>query len=222
VTRVVAPYGQSDITDLKSIFEVPHLRERAVFLNTQYRMPIPIGNFISARVYGNKLKTSHDISSLESCRFIDVSNGQEQQKGHSWINERETDVVIALARNMKRLGRKFRIITPYDAQRSMLENALKVAKLPWEDKCFNIDAFQGNEEDYIIVSLVRSEKIGFLKEMRRVNVMLTRCKKGMVICTNRSFIANIASKSLVGKLAVTFGEDAWVSSTQVLHGDWSP
>lgn len=152
-------------------------------------------------------------------------------------NEREIDVVIALARNMTRLDKKFRIITPYDAQRSILENALKVAKLPWEDKCFNIDAFQGqpytyrknkiidpstgNEEDYIIVSLVRSEKIGFLKEMRRVNVMLTRCRKGMVICTNRSFITNEASDSLVGELAMTFGEEAWVPSTQVLRGSWS-
>lgn len=32
---IVAPYGQSDVKDLRSIFEVPHLRERAVFLDTQ-------------------------------------------------------------------------------------------------------------------------------------------------------------------------------------------
>lgn len=123
-------------------------------------MPRPIGDFISANVYGNKLKTVHEITSPTSCRFIDVSNGQEKKKGCSWLvsgnqfcsflfpdimlqNDREIAVVVALARNMNRLGRKFRIITPYDAQRSMIENALKVEKLPWEDKCFNIDAFQG-------------------------------------------------------------------------------
>lgn len=32
---IVAPYGQSDVKDLRSIFEVPHLRKRAVFLDTQ-------------------------------------------------------------------------------------------------------------------------------------------------------------------------------------------
>lgn len=34
-STIVAPYGQSDVKDLRSIFEVPHLRERAVFLDTQ-------------------------------------------------------------------------------------------------------------------------------------------------------------------------------------------
>lgn len=79
----------------------------------------------------------------------------------------------------------------------------------------------GNEDDYIIVSLVRSEKIGFMKEMRRVNVMLTRCKIGMVICTSRSFIASQASQSLIGKLAMTLGEETWVPSRKVLHNGWS-
>ena len=31
----------------------------------------------------------------------------------------------------------------YDAQRNILEKELKAAKLPWEDKCFNVDSFQG-------------------------------------------------------------------------------
>lgn len=37
----------------------------------------------------------------------------------------------------------FRIITPYDAQRTALENDLKAAGLQWKDKCFNVDSFQG-------------------------------------------------------------------------------
>ena len=69
----------------------------------------------------------------------------------------------------------------------------------------------GNEEDYIIVSLVRSEKIGFLSNLRRTNVMLTRCKKGMFICTSRHFLdGNDAKASLMGRLAGTLGEQAWL------------
>ena len=63
----------------------------------------------------------------------------------------------------------------------------------------------GNESDYIIVSLVRSDKLGFLQENRRVNVMLTRCKKAMIICTNRAFVEGVAKNTLVGKLQAAVG-----------------
>ncbi len=46
----------------------------------------------------------------------------------------------------------------------------------------------GNEEDYIIVSLVRSKELGFLKNLRRTNVMLTRFKKGMFVVTSKKFL----------------------------------
>lgn len=68
----------------------------------------------------------------------------------------------------------------------------------------------GNEEDHIIISLVRSEKLGFLTNMRRTNVMLTRCKKSMVICTSRAFIEGIAASTLMGKFAEVLGESAWL------------
>jgi hypothetical protein len=70
----------------------------------------------------------------------------------------------------------------------------------------------GNEDDYIIVSLVRTQKIGFLSDQRRMNVMLTRCKKGMIIVANRAFVEGIASESLAGQLATAMGPDAWLAS----------
>ena len=69
----------------------------------------------------------------------------------------------------------------------------------------------GNEADHIIISLVRSDKVGFLKNMRRTNVMLSRCKRSMVICTSRVFLNGIASSSLVGILAKMLGEQAWLN-----------
>lgn len=76
----------------------------------------------------------------------------------------------------------------------------------------------GNEDDYIIISLVRSAKMGFLKETRRVNVMLTRCKKGMAICTSRKFVEGAAAESLVGKLSKSLPGSVWVKSTQIQNG----
>lgn len=52
--------------------------------------------------------------------------------------------------------------------------------------------------------------------------MLSRCKKGMIICTNRRFIEGEARKSLVGKLANTLGETAWISARQVLRDGFQP
>ena len=73
-----------------------------------------------------------------------------------------------------------------------------------------IAPFPGNEEDYIIVSLVRSRELGFLKNLRRTNVMLTRCKRGMFICSSRAFLSGQGSNSLVGKLLKHAGEDSWL------------
>ncbi|KAG1835066.1 hypothetical protein EV424DRAFT_344041 [Suillus variegatus] len=81
----MAPFGQDDIGQLRSVFEFPHLRKRAHFLNTQYRMPLVIGSFISRHVYSHKLMTVHDITSKNACRFLDVKRGQEQKSGKSWI-----------------------------------------------------------------------------------------------------------------------------------------
>ena len=63
--------------------------------------------------------------------------------GHSQ-NPREVAVAVDVAKKLNDQKKRFRIITPYDPQRSLLENALKREGLPWEDKCFNIDAFQGD------------------------------------------------------------------------------
>ncbi|KAJ7455343.1 P-loop containing nucleoside triphosphate hydrolase protein [Mycena galericulata] len=198
----MAPYGHDDISDLQSVFEMKHLREGAIFLDTQY--------FIGRHVYGNKLKTiHHDVS--QCCHFINVKKGKEISKGLSWVNLAEVGATVAQARKLHARGQSYRIITPYDAQRAMIETALKASKpeVPWQDTVFCVDSFQGNEADWIIVSLVRTEKIGFLAEKRRVNVMLTRCKKGMKICTSRPFVEGTAKNTLIGLLASEIGPTAW-------------
>ncbi|KAJ7158637.1 AAA domain-containing protein [Mycena filopes] len=178
----------------------------------QHRMPTQARASSSAeQVYKGKLKTVHD-DTTQCCQFIDVKNSKEEMKGGSWMNEEEIKAVVGEARSCVNKGRSYRIVTPYDAQRGMLEGALKREKdIPWEDKVFCVDSFQGNEDDYIILSIVRTEKIGFLAEPRRVNVMLSRCKKGMRIFTSRGFVEGKAKDSLVGRLAMEIGETAWES-----------
>ncbi|KAF9223781.1 hypothetical protein BS17DRAFT_704462 [Gyrodon lividus] len=184
----------------------------------QYRMPHIFGRFISDNVYSGRLLTCHNIIDTRACRFIDVKRGQEFKMGHSWANREEALVVVHLARLYESKHMSFRVISPYDGQRSLIENALKSAKLQWEDKVFNVDSFQGNEDDHIIVSVVRSRGIGFLNNHRRTNVMLSRCKRSMVICSSRSFLLGKASSTLVGKLAAFCGEEGWIDGKDVVRG----
>ncbi|KAJ7067043.1 AAA domain-containing protein [Mycena amicta] len=121
---------------------------------------------------------------------LTLSNGNFQ-------NIEESKTILAQAKEYQKRGRSYRILTPYDAQRGLIERGLREADLLWHNKVFCVDSFQGNEDDYILISIVRTEKIGFLSDARRVNVMLSRCKRGLVVCANRAFIENQAGDTLV-------------------------
>ncbi|KIM67502.1 hypothetical protein SCLCIDRAFT_107863 [Scleroderma citrinum Foug A] len=190
--------------------------------NKQYRMPCVIGDFISENVYHGQLTTCHNTTDPKACRFIDVKGGNEAKQGHSWVNHGEVINVCRLARLHQDRNKSYRIITPYDAQRNAIENGLKNANLPWENIVFNVDSFQGNEGDHIIVSVVRTRNIGFLENERRTNVMLTRCKQSMTICTRRAFISSPqVSGTLIGRLAASLGPGMWIDQRDVLNGNLS-
>ncbi|PCH35506.1 nucleoside triphosphate hydrolase protein [Wolfiporia cocos MD-104 SS10] len=238
--KQLPPYGQDIAPDLQTIFDFRHLRAEAFFLDIQYRMPVPLGNFISKEVYNSKLQSQHKINSLSCVAFVDVSKGEETQMGQSWINREEVHTVVNLVRNYYRYT-EFSIITPYDAQRGEIQKALQNDKnnLPW-DCVYNVDSYQGqslsshsqalhlsphltaacigHENEFIILSLVRTDRPGFLRSQNRMNVMLTRCKRGMVVVANRRFLETKAAQStLLGKLAQYWEDrcDAWVHARAV-------
>lgn len=84
------------------------------------------------------------------------------------------------------------IITPYEGQRSYIVSSMQAngtlkKELYKEIEVASVDAFQGREKDYIVLSCVRSndhQGIGFLNDPRRLNVALTRAKYGVVILGN--------------------------------------
>ncbi|KAI0322758.1 AAA domain-containing protein [Amylostereum chailletii] len=187
-------------------------------------MPPQIGEFISEQIYDSNLNSNpkHPITSdTLACHFVDVPEGAERHNGTSWVNHKEVEAVVHLARRFQEEDKKFRIITPYDPQRQLLEDALKENDLYWNDKCFNVDSFQGNEEDFIIISVVRTRDLGFLTSLRRTNVMLTRCKLGMYICSSKAFLkGKKGSQCLVGKMAAAFGDQSWISWEDLIGGNF--
>jgi regulator of nonsense transcripts 1 len=213
--KQLPPHGQEDIKNLQSIFELPHLNtsEKVIFLNIQYRMPPGIGTFISHFVYEGKLQSSpsHPIQNFP-CKFINAV-GKESKSGNSYENHSECIAVIKAALELQKHNKSYRILTPFTAQCNLIEKEMKKRSgLEWKDKCFTVDSFQGNEDDYIIISTVRSSQVGFLKNIRRTNVMLTRCKRGMFIISSKAFCDGPGVHSLVGKLA---GGKRWMDVREI-------
>lgn len=177
-------------------------------LDTQYRMHPEISLFPSQTFYDGRLldgdnmaglrkRPWHTSSLLAPYRFFDVQ-GQHQAapKGHSLINIAEINVALQL---YKRLTSDFRnfdfkgkigIITPYKSQLRELKNRFSQQYGPTiiEDVEFNTtDAFQGRESEVIIFSCVRASPaggIGFLQDIRRMNVGLTRAKSSLWVLGN--------------------------------------
>ncbi|KAF7327653.1 AAA-12 domain-containing protein [Mycena kentingensis (nom. inval.)] len=223
--KQLPPYGQEDLQDLQSIFEVTHLQGKTHFLDTQYRMPPQIGAFISSKVYDNKLKSNpkHPVLDTEvACYFINVGGAKELLTNNTYSNTLEMQAVIQLAQLLQEQQKSYKIITPYDGQRVLIEDKMKATEgLDWEEKVYNVDSFQGNEEDIIIISVVRSLKLGFLENLRRTNVMLSRCKHAMYLVSSRAFLQNGAGKDcIVGELSEHVGDLGWLEMKDLESGDF--
>ena len=100
------------------------------------------------------------------------------------------------------------ILSLYHTQLNLLRYQLKAFK---ELELFTIDKCQGRDKDCIIVSFVRSNPSGnvgdLLKEWRRINVLLTRSKKKLVLVGSRSTLQRIP---LLRDLFTLLSDKGWV------------
>ena len=80
------------------------------------------------------------------------------------------------------------VITPYLGQKEYLE-----INLSFKLEVSSIDSFQGKEKDFIIINTVRNNsnnEIGFLKDLKRLNVSISRAKYGLIIIGNANCLYN--------------------------------
>jgi len=177
-------------------------------LDTQYRMHPEISLFPSKAFYEGRLvdgagmaalraRPWHGTALLSPYRFFDVQ-GQHSAAptGHSLVNHAEVRTALQLYdrltsdfRNYNFRG-KIGIITPYKSQ--LRELKIQFNRQLGEEVVSGIefnttDAFQGREAEIIIFSCVRASPaggIGFLNDIRRMNVGLTRAKCSLWVLGN--------------------------------------
>ncbi|KAI5480920.1 ATP-dependent helicase NAM7 [Pseudohyphozyma bogoriensis] len=194
----------------QSLFErLVLLGNRPIRLQVQYRMHPCLSEFPSNMFYEGTLQNG--VTAPERLRknvdfpwpqpstpmYFHQNLGQEEisSSGTSFLNRTEASNVEKIVTRFFKSGvlpRQIGVITPYEGQRSyivsfMQFNGTLKKELYKEVEVASVDAFQGREKDYIIVSCVRSNEhqgIGFLNDPRRLNVALTRAKYGLVILGN--------------------------------------
>lgn len=179
---------------------------KPVRLLTQYRMHPALSEFPSNYFYEGSLLNGTNTKDRVPYRaafpwpqpsipmFFYNSQGDEElsDSGSSFINRFEAGLVSQIISKLCHAGvnpKDIGVITPYAGQRYFLKTFLTSAgDLPADFYTYieiaSVDSFQGGERDYIILSCVRCNtraSIGFLKDPRRLNVAITRAKRGLII-----------------------------------------
>ncbi len=181
-------------------------------LATQHRMLPAIGNLISACFYKKELESIErpPLTHLQGVlprpvTWFSTSRRQNRASspaGTTHWNDLEVQLVVRMLaktdfvmKHGKAKGKKISVavLTGYGEQKKRLRSAIDTKQHEWvsfSDIYVNvIDAFQGREADMVIFSVTRSDSrgLGFLKEMERINVALSRGKELLAIVGDHQF-----------------------------------
>ncbi|CAD6186228.1 unnamed protein product [Caenorhabditis auriculariae] len=199
----------------QSLFErLVLLNNHPIRLEVQYRMHPALSAFPSNVFYEGSLQNGVSENDRQ-LRGVDwewpvhgsptmfwscYGTEEMSSSGTSFLNRTEAANVEKLTSKLIKGGMspsQIGVITPYEGQRSyivqyMHDQGSLNSKLYEHLEIANVDAFQGREKDFIIVTCVRSNDnsgIGFLNDPRRLNVALTRAKYGLIIIGNGKVLA---------------------------------
>ncbi|KAG7368911.1 phospholipid-translocating P-type ATPase, flippase [Nitzschia inconspicua] len=201
----------------QSLFErLVLIGNRPIRLQVQYRMHPALSEFPSNMFYEGSLQngvTEADRQLLNLPGFAGKEDfpwpvpskpmffysitGMEEisASGTSYLNRTEASYVEKVVTHLLRMGvtpSQIGVITPYDGQKKYVSEYMRrsgaLAHTLYESiEVASVDAFQGREKDFILVSCVRSSEtqgIGFLSDPRRLNVALTRARLGIILLGN--------------------------------------
>ena len=190
--------------------KIAHTKPHCItLLTTQYRMNRDIMDFPSQWFYHSRLKAAPQVadrlvSPLDTpLTWIDTSQcafAEKQSRTLSRTNSEEARLLVHVVRDyIEMIGPSrihderidFGIISPYRAQVRLIRRLLKWQKffrhLNRQITVNSVDGFQGQERDVIVISMVRDNDqgtIGFLNDLRRMNVAITRARMKLIIVGN--------------------------------------
>lgn len=151
-----------------------------------------------------------DPSDLARMVFIDDSS-REDLGGKSKTNKGQADLCLHICQLLctpsphntasatdvsATEAQSITVLTPYARQVELLKRLL--SSLSSKVEVSSIDGFQGREADVVVLVTVRcneSKEIGFLKDLRRMNVALTRARSGVVVVGNRETLTGTTSNT---------------------------
>jgi ATP-dependent RNA/DNA helicase IGHMBP2 len=209
--------------------------ESVVLLEEQYRMHKSIMGYSSKVFYNNQLTAHQSVKEhllFEAdvpLEFIDTAGcGYEEKSEGIGIGNPEEAVFLIrhLSRFIKELENHYSInefpslgiISPYQQQIKIIKDlVLNSPELQMYSNSISIntiDSFQGQERDLIFISLTRSNSegsIGFLSDIRRMNVAMTRAKKKLLIIGDSATLSRLPFyKNLIEYAAqLNFYHSAW-------------
>lgn len=200
-----AAHAGLDITLMEKVAK--RKPECVQLLDTQYRMHEAIAKFPSDWFYEGKLKSSDSVRFRNILEYeapmvwLDTSelnyNEQATDDLSGRYNKEEAKFIVkALGEYAESIGMKriqderidFGLISPYKNQvqrlRQLVKQSATLKPIKRSITINTIDGFQGQERDVVLISLVRANEegnIGFLRELRRMNVAITRAKMKLII-----------------------------------------
>lgn len=205
IKSMEAAKGGLDKTLMQKIVE--NKPEVVTLLKTQYRMNEDIMRFSSEWFYNGEVKAAPEVRNRGildldiPITWKDTSDMdcKEQFIGESFgrINKAEAQLTLTTLKDFFQTIGKERIlgerldvgvISPYRAQVQYLRSLFRKDEYfkPFKHKITvnTVDGFQGQERDIILISLVRANdegQIGFLRDLRRMNVAITRARMKLII-----------------------------------------
>jgi hypothetical protein len=184
---------------------LPQASPNVVWLTEQHRMPEVIAKFASTQFYQGRLETPPGLREHRSnlfgsaLAFIDTSaldwpargdrpvQHRERFPQHGYDNPGEARMLADLAVHYDQASADWGVIVPYLAQAELIRRLLTGRAGDTDKVRLNVgtvDSFQGGERDVILYGFTRSNperRVGFLSELRRVNVALTRARMQLVL-----------------------------------------
>lgn len=205
VKSIMALKGGLGKTFMERIVE--NKPETVTLLKMQYRMNEQIMKFSSEWFYHGMVESAPTVSHRgildydTPMMWIDTAecDGKEEFVGENFgrINRAEAELTLqTLQQYLEKIGKQrileesidVGIISPYRAQVQLLRKELRKREFfrPYRHLLTvnTVDGFQGQERDIILISLVRSNDggdIGFLRDLRRMNVAITRARMKLII-----------------------------------------